>query len=84
MLTCEGYIMFRGSVKITPVIRPDGTRWKEPFFLTGTWLYKPEVKTWYCRPADGSMTSSWPSDILSDFMDEQGIPIEFGRWYRVG
>lgn len=74
-MSCDGYIMFMGSVKVTPVIRPDGTRWREPFFLTGTWLYRPDTKCWYCKPIDGGWTESWTPEILSDFTDENGLPI---------
>ena len=70
MLSCDGYKMFHGTVRITPVIRPDGTRWKEPFDLTGTWLFKPEAKYWYCKPDDGGWTESWSPSILSDFRDD--------------
>ena len=71
MLQCEGYKMFHGTVRITPVIREDGTRWKEPFDLRGTWLYKPEEGgMWYCK-ADGRRgAESWPEEILSDFREE--------------
>lgn len=69
MLKCDGYKMFHGTVRVTPVTLPDGTRWREPFDLTGTWLYKPEGM-WYCNPDDGGLTSSWSPDILSDFRDD--------------
>lgn len=72
MLRCEGYKMFHGTVRITPAMRPDGTRWKEPFDLVGTWLYKPDVETWYCKPDDGSWTQSWSPEILSDFREDVG------------
>ena len=83
-LSCDGYMMFHGSVKVTPVIRPDGTRWKEPFFLVGTWLYKPAWSfaedspegCWYCKPDAGGFAQSYTPDILSDFMDDNGLPIE--------
>lgn len=70
MLKCDGYKMFHGTVKVTPVLRPDGTRWKEPFDLTGTWLYKPDFDTWYCKPDNGGWTESWTPDILSDFRED--------------
>lgn len=69
MLKCDGYKMFHGTVRVTPVTLPDGTRWREPFDLTGTWLCKPEGM-WYCNPDDGGLTSSWSPDILSDFRDD--------------
>ena len=74
MLVCDGYKMFHGTVKVTPVLRPDGTRWKEPFDLTGTWLLKPEwahgEDCWYCKPDNGGFAESYPPDILSDFRDD--------------
>jgi hypothetical protein len=66
-LKCEEYRMFHGTVLVSPVIREDGTRWREPFDLTGTWLYRPDVDTWYCTPDDGGMTKSWVPAILSNF-----------------
>ena len=72
MLTCEGYKMFHGTVRISPIIRPDGTRWREPFDLTGTWLYKPDTGYWYCKPDDGGMIMSWSDNIMSDFRDDVG------------
>ena len=66
MLECDGYKMFYGTVKITPVMRPDGTRWREPYDLTGTWLYKPECDSWYCQP-DHDFSQSFDPEILSDF-----------------
>ena len=81
-LSCDGYMMFHGSAKVTPVIRSDGTRWKEPFFLVGTWLYKPARAfdspegCWYFKPDDGGFTLSYPADILSEFMDDDGLPVE--------
>ena len=71
MLSCDGYKMFHGTVRITPVVRPDGTRWREPFDLTGVWFYRPDVDTWYCKPDEvGAWTESWSPDILSDFRDD--------------
>ena len=70
MLSCDGYKMFHGTVKVTPVIRPDGTRWKKPFDLTGTWLYKPNFECWYCKPDAGGFAQSYPPDILSDFRND--------------
>ena len=41
---CEGYIMFRGQVNVTPKNKD-----LKPFVVFGTWLYKPEYKLWYCN-----------------------------------
>ena len=58
MIRLEGYKAFRGTMRITPTI-PD----KEPFELTGDWLYKPEDKCWYglCR--------SFPDNICTVVID---------------
>lgn len=69
MLECERYKMFHGTVRVTPVIRPDGTRWREPFDLTGVWLYRPDTGVWYCKEDSDGWTSSWEPDILSDFRE---------------
>ena len=61
MLECDGYKMFHGTVRITPVTD------HEPFDLTGTWLWKPDWKCWYCQPDNGGFVSSWAPVILSDF-----------------
>jgi len=37
MLTCEGYKMFRGSMKVGAHV------------IEGVWLYKPEHNCWYCN-----------------------------------
>lgn len=42
MICCEGYKMFRGTMRVTPTFPG-----REPFDLTGDWLYKPEHDTWY-------------------------------------
>jgi len=70
MLECDGYKMFRGTVRVTPVIRSDGTRWREPFDLEGDWLNKPEYPDiWYCQPADGGLSQSFTKDVLSEFRE---------------
>ena len=67
MLSCEGYKMFYGTATVTPVTgRP-------PFQATGTWLYKPEYKCWYCQP-DTGFCSSYPALIVSDFKEET-VPV---------
>lgn len=42
MLTCEGYKMFKGIMKIKPIAF-------DPFEVEGTWLFKPEYGCWYCK-----------------------------------
>ena len=72
MLKCDGYKMFRGTVRVTPVILPDGTRWREPFDLTGVWLQKPDVPgIWYCEP-ENDWAHSFTEDTLSDFREDVG------------
>jgi hypothetical protein len=63
--------MFHGTINIVPVIRPDGTRYREPFDLTGTWLYRYDRDCWYCRPDDGGMTESWPPEIIGEITDDE-------------
>lgn len=57
MLICEGYKMFHGTMMITPKNNID------PFSVEGTWLYKPEYDTWYCKGA------SYPNDICKIISD---------------
>lgn len=71
MLECDGYKMFHGTVKVTPVIRPDGTRWKDPFDLSGTWFYKPDYGgMWYYKPDSVGFSKSFTPEILSDFRED--------------
>lgn len=42
MLSCEGYKMFKGAMKIKSVVRPE-------YIEEGVWLYKPEYECWYCN-----------------------------------
>lgn len=65
MLTCDGYKMFHGTVRVAPV-KSSGI---EPYDLTGTWLYKPGGM-WYCISDKGGLTSSFPERILSNFRDD--------------
>ena len=69
MLACDGYKMFHGSVKITPV------NGRPPFDLTGTWLFKPETGgMWFCKPdQNGRFAEGYPEDILSDFRDDEEV-----------
>ena len=70
MLECDGYKMFHGTVKVTPV------NGKPYFYLTGTWLFKPEWEIcekdgcWYCQPENGGFSQSYPPDILSNFRED--------------
>lgn len=65
MMCCEGYKMFHGVVTVTPASESG----VEPFDMTGTWLYKPDTKYWYCKPDNGGMTCSLAPKILSDFRE---------------
>lgn len=50
MLKCEGYKMFYGTMLISPRPSPNPKfPTKEPFEVTGTWLYKPDTGCWYCN-----------------------------------
>ena len=57
MLKCEGYKMFKGTATVTPVNR-------DPFDVTGTWLYKPEHRCWYCNG------HSYPESIIDNIREE--------------
>ena len=58
MLECEGYKMFRGKGTIVPVND------REPYTITGTWLYKPEWGCWYVGGR------SFPAEIVEDIEEE--------------
>ena len=55
MLTCEGYKMFKGMMKI---IRTNNYEHVE-----GTWLYKPEYDCWYCAGR------SYPASVCKIVVD---------------
>lgn len=57
MLQCEGYRMFQGTATIRPLTD------MKPFDVTGTWLYKPEYKCWYCQGR------SYPEAIVTDIRE---------------
>lgn len=59
MLQCEGYKMFRGSMRIDA---PRG-EWNGRV-ISGVWLYKPEYDCWYC---DGG---SYPAEVMCLVEDE--------------
>jgi hypothetical protein len=52
ILICDGYKMFKGRMKISPKDRN-----ATPYYITGTWLYKPATDCWYCE------NSFWSSKI---------------------
>ena len=59
MISCEGYKMFRGTMRIVPI---------NPKFpcqeLFGDWLYKPKYDCWY------HLGKSYPSDICEIIEDK--------------
>lgn len=59
MLKCEGYIMFNGVMRIVPK-----TDKFAPYEEEGTWLYKPQFKTWYCKG------SSYPEELCEIVRDD--------------
>jgi len=66
MLVCEGYKMFKGRMKVTPA--PGATR--KPFYMTGTFLYKPEYDCWYCNgDPDFPWGTSVSAELCSDFRE---------------
>ena len=58
MIEVEGYLMFRGIMRIVP--RTDKVK---PFELDGAWLYKPETGCWYCN---GSSYSASICTVVED------------------
>ena len=59
--------MFHGTATITP---KNGT---PPFTMTGTWLYHPEKRYWFCNKDDSN--SAWwaigvDPAIMSDIKDD--------------
>ena len=56
MLICEGYMMFKGVMKIK---RVNGNY----EYVEGIWLYKPDCECWYCNG------SSYPKDNCSVLVD---------------
>lgn len=67
MLTCDGYKMFHGSVTVHPV------NGRPPYVKTGTWMYKPETRYWYCEE-DEPTTTLWAvgysPKILTNFKED--------------
>ena len=62
MLSCEGYKMFEGTMMIFP--KSDEI---QPYSVTGTWLYKPDVKCWYCKGF------SYPEEVCQVLSDKTVI-----------
>lgn len=60
MIEVEGYLMFRGIMRIVP--RTDKVK---PFELDCAWLYKPETGCWYCKG------SSYPARIC-EIVEDKG------------
>ena len=48
MLQCEGYKMFKGTMRF--LARLPGT---EDRLYTGTWLYKPDLRYWFLNGCPG-------------------------------
>jgi hypothetical protein len=59
MMQCEGYKMFHGTMRITPMLKA-----LEPREMTGTWLYKPEFDCWY------ALGHSFPAEICEVVQDD--------------
>lgn len=59
MLSCEGYKMFKGEMKITPK-----TSYVNEFTLSGVFLYKPDTNCWYHKG------SSYTANICTVIKDE--------------
>ena len=65
MLQCDGYKMFKGTATVTPA------NGKPPFQVSGTWLYRPDVKYWYCKPDHIGFAPGFPPEILSDMKEDE-------------
>lgn len=66
MLKCDGFKMFHGTVTITPA------NGKPPYDMTGTWLYNPERRYWYCEQdnSDAWWAVGIDPDIMSNIRDD--------------
>lgn len=64
MLQCDGYKMFKGTATVTPA------NGKPPFQVSGTWLYRPDARYWYCKPERG-LTCGYRPEILSDMKEDE-------------
>lgn len=58
MLSCEGYKMFYGIMRIVP----KNPQFK-PFEVEATWLYKPEYDCWYGK---GSSYMAGICEVVED------------------
>ena len=54
IIRVDGYMAFRGRMKITPVA--DG---EDSYERAGDWLYNPETECWYCG------AGSYPKSICT-------------------
>ena len=54
IISVEGYLAFRGYMRITPM-----NKQYLPHEVFGDWLYKPDTKCWYCNGL------SYPAEICS-------------------
>ena len=66
MMKCEGYIMYRGRMTVTPVCKAI-----DPFLVHGTFLYKPDTRCWYVgNDSPEKPGSSFASEICSEFVEQ--------------
>lgn len=70
MLTCEGYIMFRGVMRIVPKSHGGGLHdfGVESIDMFGEWLYKRDTECWYCNGR------SFGKDICTILYDTDTYP----------
>lgn len=66
MLKCEGYKMFKGIMRITPINAPNSPRHFDPWEEEGVWLYKPEYDCWY---GNGSSYVAKICTVVKDYTD---------------
>ncbi len=66
-LRCEGYIMFEGSAEIR-------FKDREPFVVSGVWLYKPDMDFWYVNHcAEFPWGSSFPAECVTPLTEGDGV-----------
>ena len=67
MLKCEGFMMFKGRMTITP----GPTAKREPYEVHGTFLYKPDLNYWFVNgDPQFPWGTSFPADMCSNFVEQ--------------
>ena len=68
MLKCDGFKMFHGTATVTPNGKP-------PYDMTGTWMYHPEKKYWYCEEDNSKVwwAQGVPPKMVSNIREDQKV-----------